>query len=277
MAGYKKGFLKYVIGTLGTIIVIVASFLATNIFTPIVYDNYVQPDVIEYISDKIDDINVSQLVSKEIKEAGFNVDLSDKQLNNLLQNDNDISKEISEAAEQNGINVKQAAELEKKLDQFFENNFLIRIGSVFDKLDVSQINKNLEYNKNMAFDTVRAMAKGDNNLAAQYLEQNIIRGVVMSWLKILMFAVLFVVFSLLLKLVLKATCIFDHIPIANGANKFLGIFAGLAKGLVIIGVLTLICHLLIDSSGDSLSKINTEIVDKSYIFKHIYDFIGDWQ
>lgn len=276
-AGYRKGFLRYIIGTLGTIIVIVAAYLATGIFAPMVYDSYVQPLVIENINKQVDTIDITEIVSDEIKKSGIDVDISNKELNNLLKNDNDISKEISKAANDNGISSKQSEQLEKKLDDFFENNFLSKFESVFDKLNVSQINKNLDYNKNMAFDTVRAMAKGDNKLAAQYLEQNIVRGFVMSLLKIVMFIVLFIVFSFLLRIVLKITCILDHIPIANGANKFFGILIGLFKGLIIVLIVALAVHLLIDSSGNSLNRINTEIIDKTYIFKHLYDFIGDWQ
>ena len=277
LSGYKKGFVKYVIGTLSTLVVVVAAFLATNIVTPIIYESYVQPKVLNYLSERVDTVNVADIVSKEIEKSGINAKLSEKQLNNLLKSDNDISNEISKAVKEQGISNAQTEKLEKKLDSFFENSFIVNLGNVFEKLNISQINKNLDYNKNMAFDTVRAMAKGDNSLAAKYLEQNLMRGIVQSWLKVIIFIVLIFVFSLLIRLALKATSILNHLPLANGVNRFFGILIGLTKGILIIGIVSIVFHLLIDSSGDSLTKINTEIIDKSYVFKHIYDFIGDWQ
>ena len=277
LSGYRKGFVKYVIGTLSTLVVVVAAFLATNIVTPIIYESYVQPKVLNYLSERVDTVNVADIVSKEIEKSGINAKLSEKQLNNLLKSDNDISNEISKAVKEQGISNAQTEKLEKKLDSFFENSFIVNLGNVFEKLNISQINKNLDYNKNMAFDTVRAMAKGDNSLAAKYLEQNLMRGIVQSWLKVIIFIVLIFVFSLLIRLALKATSILNHLPLANGVNRFFGILIGLTKGILIIGIVSIVFHLLIDSSGDSLTKINTEIIDKSYVFKHIYDFIGDWQ
>ena len=43
----------------------------------------------------ISDISVSEMVSDEMKDAGYNVSLSDNQINELLKSDADISKEIS--------------------------------------------------------------------------------------------------------------------------------------------------------------------------------------
>ena len=52
--GYNKGFVRYILGTLGAVAVIVISFLVTDIFANEIYESFVQPPVTDYIAEKIE-------------------------------------------------------------------------------------------------------------------------------------------------------------------------------------------------------------------------------
>lgn len=270
--GYNKGFLRYVLGFLGTIAVIIASFFAASIFTDFIYDNYVQQSVVDYIDGKISDISVSEMVSDEMKDAGYNVSLSDNQINELLKSDGDISKEISKEAEKAGKSI-DSGKLEKQLNDFFENRFAGKLGSVFTNINMEKLSDSLDYSRNMSYDIVRALAKGDNQLGAKYIEQSLVRPIVNILVKIVLFIVFYLLLSIILKIVLKITGILNHIPIANGINKFFGLLAGLAKGLLYIALMAYVIGLIVDASGDSLNKINTEIINKTTLFRYIFEYM----
>ncbi|MGN0602013.1 MAG: hypothetical protein ACI4I7_04810 [Oscillospiraceae bacterium] len=270
--GYKKGFLRYVLGFLGTIAVIIASFFAANIFTDFIYDNYVQQSVVDYIDGKISDISVSEMVSDEMKDAGYNVSLTDNQINELLKSDGDISKEISKEAEKAGKNI-DSGKLEEQLNDFFENRFAGKLGSVFTNINMEKLSDSLDYSRNMSYDIVRALANGDTQLGAKYIEQSLVRPIILILVKIVLFIVFYLLLSIILKIVLKITGILNHIPIANGINKFFGLLAGLAKGLLYMALMAYVIGLVVDVSGDSLSKINTEIINKTTLFRYIFEYV----
>ena len=270
VTGYKKGFLRYILGTVGAVLVVIIAFLATDIFAADVYESFIQPTVVDHISEQIQDVDVAEMVSNEMKEMGYEVNLSEKQINNMLKSDGDISKKISEKAEQNNVD---SEKLENDLNDFFEKRFPSSMGTIYNKLDFEKIGESVDYTRNMSYDTVRALAKGDTELGAKYLEQNLVRPFAMTIVSILMFILLYMVLTIVLRIVLTVTGILDYIPGANGLNKFLGIIAGLLKGLIYLAVIAYAINLIIDASGDSIIKINREMIDKTIIFKYIFDFV----
>ena len=271
ITGYKKGFLKYILGTVGTIAVVIIAFLATDIFAQDIYESFVQPSVVDYISEKVEKIDVAQMVSDEIKDKGYEVNLSEEQINQMLKSDGDISKEISQKVQSNS---EKAQALESDLNEFFEKRFAGNLGIDFKDLDFDKFGESVDYTRNMSYDTVRALAKGDTETGAKYLEQNLVRPFAMVIVSITLFIALYVVLTIVLRIVLNLTGILDYIPVANGINKFLGIAAGLLKGALYVGLIAYIISYVIETTGDSILKINIEIIDKTMIFKYFFDFVN---
>ncbi len=266
--GYNKGFVRYILGTLGAVAVIVISFLVTDIFANEIYESFVQPPVTDYIAEKIEKISVSEMLKEDMAEVGFEIDISDDRLNEMLASDGDISKEISKEA-----NSEDARELEKELNIFFEKRFPNSLNNIFGKIDFSKIGEKAEYSRNMSYDTVRALAKGDTEIGAMYLEQNLVRPFAMALVNILMFILLYVVLSIVLRIVLGVTGVLDYIPLANGLNKFLGIMAGLLKGFIYLALIAGALGFVIEATGDTIINTDREIIEKTILFKYIFNFI----
>ena len=266
--GYNKGFVRYILGTLGAVEVIVISFLVTDIFANEIYESFVQPPVTDYIAEKIEKISVSEMLKEDMAEVGFEIDISDDRLNEMLASDGDISKEISKEA-----NSEDARELEKELNIFFEKRFPNSLNNIFGKIDFSKIGEKAEYSRNMSYDTVRALAKGDTEIGAMYLEQNLVRPFAMALVNILMFILLYVVLSIVLRIVLGVTGVLDYIPLANGLNKFLGIMAGLLKGFIYLALIAGALGFVIEATGDTIINTDREIIEKTILFKYIFNFI----
>lgn len=274
IVGYKKGFIKYFLGTLGTIAIIAVSFLASGVLTNTVYDKFVKPSVVDYVNDKIEKVSVEKIVSEELKKSGYNINLSESQLSALLKSDGDISEEISRLAGQYGIGQTQMNQLNDQLDDFFENRFVGKLGSLFSGFDTKKLGESNDYSKTMAYDTARALAKDDTKTAAGYLEKNMVRPVALVFVRIALFVLLYILLFIAMKIVVKVSGIMDHIPVANTANKVLGVLGGLVKGFICIAFVSYLAELLISASGDSLNNFNNQIIDKTFLFKYIFNFIN---
>ena len=268
--GYKKGFIKYILGTLGTVAVIVVAFLLTDTFADEVYESFVQPSVTEFIAEKIEKVSVAEVLKDDMAELGYDIEIPEDKLNEMLKSEGDISKEISKETESK---TDDANELEKELNIFFEKRFPSSLNSFFKELDFDSIGKKAEYNKDTSYDTVRALANGDTELGAMYLEKSLVRPFAMAVVNIVLFIILYILLAIVLKIILTVTGVLDYIPVANGINKILGAAAGVLKGLLYIALITFIMGLIIETTGDSIIKIDREIIEKTILFKYIFNFI----
>lgn len=274
VVGYKRGFLKYALSTFGTIAIIAISFFASGVFTDTAYDKFIKPSVVDYIDDKIDDVSVEKVVSDEIKRSGYNVNLSESQIRELLKSDGDLSKELSQILGQYGMSWSQTNKLSSQLEDFFTNRFVGKLGGLFSGFDTKKLGESNDYTKNMAYDTARAMANDDTKTAAGYLEKNLVRPFARVAVRIALFVILYILLFIAMKIIVKASGIMDHVPVANTANKIFGVLGGLAKGLIFVAFAAYLGDLLITASGDSLKHFNNAIINKTFVFKYIYDFVS---
>lgn len=267
--GWNKGFIRFLVGSLGTIAAIALAFLLADIAAPSVYEKFVQKPVRDYISQRIEHIDVVDMISQELKNSGYNVDISDEQIKSVLEQNGDIVKALTDMSEKTG---QQAQKLEIYLDDFFEKRFPEKFNKAFTGIDTQKLSDVAKYTKDNAYETVRALADNNTQQGAEYIEQHTVKPFAVTAVKIALFIALFIVMSIVVKLILKAAGVFDHIPVANGANKFLGLIVGFAKGILYLSVIALCFCVLIKSCGDSMNQINTTLIDKTVLFKYFFDF-----
>lgn len=269
LIGWKKGFIKYLVGSLGTVAAIVIAFLVADMAAPSVYEKFAQKPVRDYISQKIENIDVVDMISEELKNSGYNVNVSGDQIKKVIDNNSDISKALADLSSKTG---QQADNLEKYLDDFFEKRFPGEFNKVFTGIDTQKFSDGAEYTKAQAYETVRALADNNNDKGAEYIENHVVKPFALVAVKIVLFVILFILMSIAVKLILAAAGVFDHVPVANGANKLLGLVAGLLKGALYLLVIAVCFSVLVKSSADSMSKINTQMIDKTVLFKHFFYF-----
>lgn len=273
--GWNKGFLRYIVSSVGTIAAIVIAFLLADVLAPTVYEKWFQPRVSDFIEEKIDAFDISGVVAKEIKDCGYDVKLSDKELDKALRSEGDISKKIAELAEKKGENASSAENLQKDMEEFFEKRFPDKFNMIFTGIDTKKLGEGVDYTKNQAYDVVRALADNDMNKGASYIECNLVRPFVTVAVKIILTILLFIAVSIAVKILFSIAGILNHVPVANGFNRFLGILAGILKGGLYIIIISFGLALLIESAGDSFNNFNTKIINDTFIFKHLFYLFYD--
>ncbi|MDO5124883.1 MAG: CvpA family protein [Ruminococcus sp.] len=275
LVGYKKGFVKYIISSIGTITAIIIAFLVADMIAPTVYDQWVRSHVRDYVEEKIERFDVTDVVAQEMKKCGYDVEISDNELANALRSDGDISAKIGELAEKKGESSSLAKELKSDMEKFFETRFHGTFNRFFSGIDTQKLGNGIQNTKNQAYDIVRSLAADDKQLGAKYIEDKIVRPFGLVIVKIILTIVLFVLLSIVVKILLNITNVFYHIPLVNGVNRFFGFIAGLAKGGLYLLIIAFAIALIIESCGDSFDMINTKIIDKTYLFRHLFYLFYD--
>ncbi|MEG0751355.1 MAG: CvpA family protein [Oscillospiraceae bacterium] len=93
-----------------------------------------------------------------------------------------------------------------------------------------------------------------------------VRNIVHSAIAIAVFIAAIIVINLLVGILRTA----NKVPLLGPLNKILGGVLGLAVGALWCYIFVSVCALFIKSSGDTLTWLNSEIVDRTFLFSLIY-------
>lgn len=273
--GWKKGFAKYIISSIGTVTAIVIAFLIADSIAPTVYEKFLQEPVREHIEKRLEKFDVVSVVAKEIKDSGYDVDISDKELEKALSSKGDISKGIAQYANKTGDTSADENKLQSYLENFFATRFPGEFNTLFSGIDTQKLGDSVNNTKNQSYDVVRALAENDTKLGAKYIEDSFAKPFNVVIVKIILTILLFIIISILIRVLLSVTGIFDHIIVVNGINKFFGLVMGLIKHCALILVAVFALSVLIKTAGDSFSLINTRIINETYLFRHLFNLFYD--
>ena len=100
--------------------------------------------------------------------------------------------------------------------------------------------------------------------------EDIVDPMVLTPLRLIVFCVIFGLVMLILGIAANISKLIDRIPVVSSVNGFLGAVLGLLEGAVILLLICLIIKLLIALCGSDLVFINETVIEKTYLFRHIY-------
>lgn len=101
---------------------------------------------------------------------------------------------------------------------------------------------------------------------------DIIDPIVRVPIRIIIFVIIFAVVMLILSLIANASKIINHIPVISSVNEALGGLLGLIKAAIIVLLVCIGVQFLISVTNNELVFLNTYTVDRTILFKHIYNF-----
>lgn len=90
-------------------------------------------------------------------------------------------------------------------------------------------------------------------------------------LRALIFIAIFAIIMILAEIVSNLLRIINKIPVLGGVNAFLGGILGTAEGLLICVIISICIQVLIALTGDTLIFINTLTIDRTFLFRYIYN------
>lgn len=103
------------------------------------------------------------------------------------------------------------------------------------------------------------------------IADQIIQPIVTLLLNALLCLALFFVCYFIVKQVAKLFKGFYAIPIIGPINSFLGGVLGVLQAFIVVIIITIVLRFIITLSGDTLSWLNSSIIDSTFLFKYFYD------
>ncbi len=241
-AGYKKGIMRMIISLIGYFVAATVAGFISSITYEYVYFNMVQPSVIEYIeneTEKISDEYLNERFSEDNSENDENIHLTDSEISGKLK---DIFKEYCEELT-NSLSGVIPDEILKSADEYFEKD-------TFDENEIINSTKTSSVN---------------------LIEKEIIRPVMLKTVKSVIFFIAFTIVCIIFSILSRLVRYIRRIDIIKAPDSFLGGILGFVYAVLIIVILSILCSIFIKLTADQNNFLNTEIIEKTYIFKYAYN------
>ena len=256
--GRCKGIIRMIISLVVFILAAaIASFVSSSTYE-YVYINFVRPGVISSIEEKTAATITEYDPEIRVKELLYDNGFSDEIINEI---------DISDYEEK--LSAPEISDALNKVFTEYCTKVTESLSGVLPEEIIDSANEYLETNSTAVEDRLKIF--NDNKTSAsELIEEYIIRPILMKTVKNVIFAVTFAVVFLLCSILLRIVDLIRKISVVREIDSLLGSILGFVYSVAGILVLSFICSIIIDLTGNTNSIINTSMIEQTYFFKYVY-------
>ncbi len=276
VTGYVMGFFKYAALMLKTVATLLIAAAAAFILAAPAYNAVAQDKVVNAIESSVEKIDVAQKVNSELRKRGLPQTVSNDELRSVLLADGDVVKNLDGVMAQKGVDPGTREKVRQEFEDYLDHELLGQIVSMSqskeDGADGSIVRTGLENKREELIKFVRMLLMSDKHKAAQEIESTYVRPVGEKIAGGIIFLIAGILVSVILLIVIKLAGILSKVKVVSAANSFGGLMLGVFKGALYAAVIAYVLCAIVNASKNQMDKLNTDIIDKTYIFKYFFNF-----
>lgn len=273
ITGYVMGFFKYAAMMLRTVAtVIIAGLIAFSFATP-VYNAFARDKAVSSIEKKIEKIDIVSIMETDLRKKGLPLKVTNDDLREVVLADGDIVKNMRSMMGNKGVDTAVVNKVIGDFESYLDTELfgkILKLTSDTQNGKNSFMNIGLENERKELVKFVRLLIPADKHQAAMNIEENYVR----PFGKVIAGAIVFVIAAVIvfaaLIVVIKITDILSRITVVSAANSFGGLCLGVLKGIAYALLIAYVLSLIVDQSKNQLGKLNTTIIDNTYLFKYFF-------
>ncbi len=299
--GAKRGLLRTVIGVIFTAAAFIgAAYLSSDSICSQVYDRYIKEKALSVVSEAM--ITAEQRVKDSIAEKAKDTfgkitdEHTDEDTSNKLkdmfsdfidEHREDIDHTVSTVADKLGVDVGKVLENEeitKRVDEAAELyshtaaaeiNTHMPLGITVEPVQIKGVISDKKLIELFIDETVGLNTdKTGFDGTAEYIEETILRPLILRAVHILLWIAAFIVIKLVLSLIMAVIMALKRsVPVIEGTDALCGCLMGLVGGLALAAFLAAAASALIALTG-GMTWVNDDIISQTYIFGFLYDMVG---
>lgn len=273
ITGYVMGFFKYAAMMLRTVAtIIIAGLIAFSFATP-AYNAFARDKAVKSIEEKIEKIDIVSIMETDLRKKGLPLKVTNDDLREVVLADGDVVKNMRSMMGNKGVDISVVNKVIGDFENYLDNELF---GKILKLTSDSQNGKNsfmnigLENERKELVKFVKLLIPTDKHAAAMKIEENYVR----PFGKLIAGAIVFVIAAVVvfaaLIVVIKITDLLSKIKVVSAANSFGGLGLGVLKGIAYVLVIAYVLSLIVEESKDQLGKLNTTIIDNTYLFKYFF-------
>lgn len=268
--GYKKGFVRTILMTVGYLFAVVIAWTLSIFIADKVYDNFLQEKNETVIADAINSIDYSSVFQDELKNYGVKLDDEDmKKLKSM-----DSSEEIYNYVNKTGLYSGSKSDFDdalanitsKTMQEMFDSAHIPFSDSASNNILLKNGNKELT---NIVIDILN----GNVGSKPAELVSGYLRSVEIFILRVIFTSI---ISSVLMAIVAKFANLINvrqnRLTLAT-LNTHLGILAGIVSAIFYLYIFSNIIQIIVAIGKENFIFFNSDVIDRTLIFKYIYRFI----
>ena len=273
ITGYVMGFFKYAAMMLRTVAtIIIAGLIAFSFATP-AYNAFARDKAVKSIEEKIEKIDIVSIMETDLRKKGLPLKVTNDDLREVVLADGDVVKNMRSMLGNKGVDISVVNKVIGDFENYLDNELfgkILKLTSDTQNGKNSFMNIGLENERKELVKFVKLLIPTDKHAAAMKIEENYVR----PFGKLIAGAIVFVIAAVVvfaaLIVVIKITDLLSKIKVVSAANSFGGLGLGVLKGIAYVLVIAYVLSLIVEESKDQLGKLNTTIIDNTYLFKYFF-------
>lgn len=270
--GAKRGLMRSVVLVVLTVVSIGISWITCEIASPVIYEGFMKDPILNSLNDSSSKTDPVAVVSDAVSSGGYGVEMTDTEVKNVISDGGNFFANIAGEIKNNGASESTGA-IESGMEESVTESMLkALVGDVVSPSVLTEILESVSDAENNVRNAVDVFLNGDRSATAEAVERHIVAPAVKLILKGIIWVVMMFILMIVSRSIANAFRGLNAVPIIGPVNSLLGGILGLAEGIVLIYVISQLVRFVCYFSGGSLMFLNTETVQKTYLFKHLFYF-----
>lgn len=272
----KKGFSKVIVVMIGYVIAVAAGLSISGAVSDFFYDNSVKQTNIKNITSVLERTDFTLETKTRIEGMGYNVRVNSDKLNDVLSNsDEALFDELYKYV--NNINGKVVDTKESFTEKMTEGFAEITGEILASELSGYEVNaaKNSIIEGNADYSSViSVLYDGNYTAASTYIVENYTAPASKDIIKIFSFIIIIFVVMIVVRMIASVIDQKDSIrPLGGISEHVLGGALGAVEGVVLLFAAAAAVRACILLGNDEMLLFNSETVDKTIFFRHIFNIM----
>ena len=273
ITGYVMGFFKYAALMLKSVAtLVIAGVVAFSLAGP-VYKAVAKDKAVSTIESKIEKIDVISIMEQDLRKKGLPLKVTNDDLRQTVLQDGDVVENMRKMLGNKGVDTAVVNKVIKDFEDYLDNELfgkILKLTSDSQNGKHSFMNIGLENERKELVKFVKMLIPKDKHQAAMQIEENYVQPFGKMIAGALLFIVTAIIVSAALIVIVKVAGLLSRINVISAANSFGGLALGVLKGIAYVLLIAYLLSLIVDSSKNQLDKMNTAIVDNTYLFKYFF-------
>ena len=261
-SGSRKGAVRMLISLAGYIAAFAAAVFVSSAASEYVYDEMVKPTVMSALETKANELADEYLSPQKLGEilTENGVKLTEEQLVSIIENGEEYSELLTDEKFQKTLN-NMFTEYCTALTEAFS-------GVVPDEI-IEEAEKYIE-NTNVKTESKLELLTVEKQSVIELVEAEIVRPVMMSTIKAILFALTFSAVMIIVKIICHAVKFIREIPVLRTADGFLGSMLGIIQSLLFSVIISVGVSVFIKLTSGANEYLNAGTISETIVFKFFY-------
>ena len=274
ITGYVMGFFKYSALMLKTLATFIIAAVVAMAFSAPTYEAVAKDKIVNAVEQSMEKVDVVGTVEKQLRDSGLPQTVTEQDIRDVFLKDGDAADILDEVMIRKNIPQKQRTIIRGEFEKYLDKELLLQLikqSKVETNGKENILKVGVDNSRAELVKFIRLLLLSDKHKAAQDIEKDYVRPIGVRIIGAILFFAAAVVVSIVLIIIIRVAGLLAKISVVSAANSFGGLLLGACKGVRYALVIGFIVSSVVEVSKNSLDGINTDVVEKTYLFKFFFN------